>query len=167
MNIKIFIIVVSILFISGCAPLFPFEDEGEFRTDEEMVNYLLEFYEDFNLLVENRFDCEDYNTDTEQKEYSVLCKELKDKLGLVDISYSSNNDRLLLRTFYYDRKSFWNDYEKGLYYTESSVDESKIWDGDLNTRPQREDCDNYFRLQPIESNEINQGWYIYVSTFCD
>jgi len=158
---------IAVILLVGCAPLFPFEDEGEFRTDEEMVDYFLEFNDDFNLLIENRLECEHYNSDTGEKEYSDICKEIKAKLNIVNISYSSYSDSLKLRLYYFDRRSFWNDYEKGYYFSDSNVDEFLILDGDLNTRPKRDDCDNYFKLRPIDSNEVNQGWYIYVSTFCD
>lgn len=156
--------------LSGCS----LETQGVFKTDSEMRHFFLEHRDAFYTLSENREICNEPSNDKTTSDYPKFCKDLKSELEVLSIDYwqhkNMNGDfkeSLHLPIYYMDRVSFWNDYRKGYYYNPGHVDPSLILTGDLDRKPDKDDCYSLFGLVEIDEESTNNGWYIYVDSFCD
>ena len=169
-NRNIIILTLTIL-LNG---YFDFDtEEGEFKTDEEMVSNLFQNIDEFNVLVETKKMCDVVSTDDEFKGIPDYCSDIMKKLGLIDIEFYSYEDQetnQFIQSMYLVvyRYSGWlfHDYEKSYFYTYNSHKLENIWEGDLNIKPQGQ-CGNYNRFKVIDKEGINDRWYINAHEFCD
>jgi len=151
--------------------------KGVFRTDERMILHLANNIDEFNALADSRELCnEDFDEYSSDPNYPVYCDEIKKKLKLLEIHYVSFEkntntgvkivERMKLVTYKLDRNGLFNSYEKG-YYIYLNNDTPALWEGNLDTKPTVEDCDNYHRIVKVNHESIDSRWFIYADAFCD
>ena len=161
--------------LSGC--LFS-SQSGVFKTDEQMGNFLFVNYEAFKALTEMRDECNSFYADNGNGNDLIVteeCQLIFRELDIDDVHYYkyAKNDgsgeyveRMQIRVFHYSRGIF-NDYSKGYLYRYNSEDEIELWDGDFNTRPVANECNNDYRYIELDTELLGDTWYLYEEEFCD
>lgn len=167
MKIKIVLLISTLVFISGC---FFTHIEGEFKTDQEMTDFLVENISEFNSLVELKSYCNTlYNVDNSA--YTTNdCQRTLDSLKVIYYdsydSYDENNTNhqyTTLRT-YADTSGVLSGRYKGYQYRTKPVKTEDLWSSNLNGELK---CYTGLRIIKAGSSELLDNWYIYTDSFCD
>jgi len=185
---RLFLLFLAAPLICSCVdPLFDiYEDqvsqEGTFKTDEEMIDFLMNNIDDFNALVDTKELCDnDKNIKEDGGDTPIYCEEIKRKLGLLDIRYTKFESELangeiqereimFFPIIYYDRGWFMggSTYEKGYEY------DSSVWINKHNLTDSLSKHPSVYKKCNDSSGEIQIGedeefvhWRLIVNYFCD